>query len=63
VTPAAPHTPPATRRVPTAEANLTTQTGKTLSFARLGGCGCGSRLKTFDPFRIITATVSKTDSP
>lgn len=39
-----------------AEATLTTSSGKSLAFARQGGCGCGSRLKTFDPFKVILAT-------
>lgn len=41
------------------EATLTTQSGKTLAFSRQSGCGCGSRLKTFDPFKIIVAAARK----
>lgn len=42
-----------------AEATVTTRTGKTLAFSRAGGCGCGSRLKTFDPFAVIVAQAAE----
>jgi hypothetical protein len=38
------------------EATATTDSGKTLSFARQGGCGCGSRLRSFDPFSATYST-------
>jgi len=44
-----------------AEALLTTVSGKTLAWARMGGCGCGSRLKSFDPFKVIAAASSKSE--
>lgn len=36
------------------EASLTTESGKTLAFHRSTGCGCGSRLKSFNPFGSTT---------
>jgi hypothetical protein len=43
------------------EALATTQSGKSLAFARQGGCGCGSRLKTFDPFKVILAQARESE--
>lgn len=52
---------PRTQRLssPPREASLTTDSGKTMSFRKSGGCGCGSRLKTFNPF---TTQGSKNDA-
>jgi hypothetical protein len=36
------------------EATLQTESGKTLAFHRSTGCGCGSRLKSFNPFAATT---------
>lgn len=33
----------------------TTESGKTLAWYRSGGCGCGSRLKGFNPFNTLSA--------
>lgn len=35
------------------EAQLTTDSGKTLAFHRGGGCGCGSQLKTFNVNQLL----------
>lgn len=43
------------------EATLTTDSGKTLAFHRSDNCGCGSRLKGFDPFDSITQYSSTKD--
>lgn len=34
----------------------TLSTGGTVTWYRGSGCGCGSRLKTFDPFRMLDAS-------
>lgn len=36
------------------EATLTTESGKTIAFHRSSSCGCGSRLKSFNPFGATT---------
>lgn len=63
------YTPPIplhTRRVRDAhkptEATLTTSSGKTLAFSRSSGCGCGSRLKTFNPFKVVLATARESEN-
>lgn len=37
------------------EATLLTDSGKTLAFSRSAGCGCGSQLKSFNPFSTTTS--------
>lgn len=44
------------------EALAVTGSGKSLAWARQGGCGCGSRLKTFDPFKVILATARTSET-
>lgn len=44
------------------EATLVTDSGKTLAFHRSGSCGCGSRLKSFDPFASINQYSSTNDT-
>lgn len=43
------------------EAQVTTSSGKTLAFRKAGGCGCGSKLKSFDPFPTLSSFRSKVD--
>jgi len=38
------------------EGLATTDSGKTIAFGRGPGCGCGSRLKSFDPFKVAYGT-------
>jgi len=40
---------------PGTEAFLTTTSGKQLAFLKDSSCGCGSRLKSWNPFRTLTA--------
>lgn len=49
-------------RTPPRQATLQTDSGKTLAFYRDGSCGCGSRLKGFNPFDSITSYSSTSDS-
>jgi hypothetical protein len=37
------------------------QNGTTLAYYRTGGCGCGSRLKSFNPFSSLTSIASSQD--
>lgn len=50
-------------RTPPRQATLQTDSGKTLAFYRDGHCGCGSRLKGFNPFDSITTYAAQGDSP
>lgn len=43
-------------------ATALTDSGKTLSFHRSQNCGCGSRLRSFDPFAAITQYSSSADT-
>jgi hypothetical protein len=56
------YTPPPSQRTLTIrtqatprEATITTDSGKTLAFRRATGCGCGSRLRSFDPLAAYEA--------
>lgn len=57
-----PRSSPAQLRALRREATLTTDSGKTLAFHRSDNCGCGSRLRGFDPFDSITTYASTGDS-
>jgi len=50
-----------TRSNPMRLASVTTDSGTNISFGRMGSCGCGSRLKAFDPFAQITSAASTKD--
>lgn len=50
------------RGLPPRQASAITDSGAEVSFMRTGGCGCGSRLKSFSPFSVINAVASTKDS-
>lgn len=49
-------------KTPPRQATLQTDSGKTLAFYRDGSCGCGSRLKGFNPFDSITTYAARSDT-
>ena len=52
-----------TRAGATREALVTLDSGKTVAFTRQQGCGCGSRLKSFDPFKVAYGDASSASAP
>lgn len=50
-----------TRARPARPALATTNSGIEVTFSRLGSCGCGSRLRSFDPFSQIPMAASTKD--
>jgi hypothetical protein len=50
-----------TRSRPARTPSLVTESGDQVSFGRSGSCGCGSRLKSFDPFPQISQVASTKD--
>ena len=50
-----------TRTRPAREASAVTDSGSQVTFTRASGCGCGSRLKYFDPFTAVPAAASTRD--
>lgn len=52
-----------TRGTPARMPSATTDSGSEVTFTRSGGCGCGSRLKSFDPFSTtLNVAASNRDS-
>jgi hypothetical protein len=49
-----------TRTMPAREASAVTDSGAEVTFARASGCGCGSRLKYFDPWSAQLSTAAST---
>lgn len=50
-----------TRGTPARMPSATLSDGSSLTFVSSSGCGCGSRLKSFDPFSSITTAASSRD--
>ena len=52
----------AANRSTTPEYTATLPDGRSVAWYRLGGCGCGSQLKSFNPFTVLTRIASNRDA-